>query len=325
MLDQPSAPAAPQTVTEEILHGLTARQKYLAPKFFYDQEGVRLFGEITRLPEYYLTRTETALLQAHGAALSAFCPAGGTLVEWGASDETKASFLLAPGHHIAAYVPIDIAASALTALASRLGMAWPDLTVHPIIAEFGDVVVLPPSLRRHGLLGFFPGSTIGNFTPPAAAAFLRGLRATLGPDAALILGADMVKDPALLLAAYNDAAGVTAAFNRNCLKHVNALTGSDFDPQSFTHQAIWNAQESRIEMHLRSQADQTVRLAGQDIVFSAGETIHTENSYKFTHTALMAMSAAAGYSIADQWQDKDRYYSLVLLRPMPDGTAAGGA
>lgn len=325
MLDQPQPAAAdvPSTaltsaaVAAEILPLLQAGQKSLPPKYFYDSEGVRLFGEITRLPEYYLTRSETALLGAHAGALAQFCPPGGALLEWGASDEGKALHLLQAGQgRIAAYVPVDISASALDALTRRLAAMRPDLALYPVVGDFAHLPPLPAALGRAGRLGFFPGSTIGNFTPAEAVDFLRRVHAVLGAGAALILGADMVKDIGRLLAAYDDAAGVTAAFNRNILRHLNALCGADFEPDAYAHAARWNAQHSRIEMHLVARRDQVVCIHGTSISIAAGESIHTENSHKYTQSHLAGLAAASGFAVAAEFLAPEGAFSLQVWRAL---------
>ena len=301
----------------EIVRGLSGARKTLPPKLFYDAEGCRLFGLITALPEYYPTRTEMALLEAHAGTLAA--PAGpvdgdAVLVEFGASDERKAEFMLATGR-FGAYVPIDIAEEALDALQARLAAARPTLVVRPVRADFTQALKLPATGRGRRL-GFFPGSTIGNMNPDEAVRFLASARDALaGPDgdALLVIGTDLRKSADRLRAAYDDAAGVTAAFNRNMLAHVNRIAGGDIDPASFDHRAVWNEAESRIEMHLVSRSDHTCRLAGRRIRFGAGETIHTENSYKHTEAGFLALAARAGWHGLEFRTDTDRLFGIHLL------------
>ena len=296
------------------LAGLSARPKTLPPVLFYDNAGCALFYRITGLPEYYLTRTELALLAVIARETAPLIARPAALVEYGASDEAKAAFLLdQPGAPFAAYVPIDIAASALDAMASRAHARWPDLAVLPIAADFLAPPRLPPALDGMARLGFFPGSTIGNLDPPAARRFLAGARAALGPGARLLVGVDLAKDPAILLPAYDDAAGVTAAFNRNLLVRLNREAGADFDPAGFDHRALWNAAEGRIEMHLVSRRAQRVRLAGTAIDFAAGETIHTENSYKHTLPGFAALARAGGWTPERVWTDPGQVFSVHLL------------
>jgi dimethylhistidine N-methyltransferase len=308
--DNPVAAAA--------LPGLLAARKTLPPLLFYDEEGCRLFYEITRLPEYYLTRTELALLERIAPDLAAAAPAGSTLVEYGASDETKAAMLLRQtigfGEPVfTAYIPIDIATPSLLALRGRLEARFPGLTVLPHTADFMRPVTLPA--RAEGpVLGFFPGSTIGNLEPGEATDFLRRARATLGPEARLILGFDCCQDPARLIPAYDDAAGVTAAFNRNLLVRLNREAGATFDPDGFVHRALWNAAEGRIEMHLISPDARAVQVAGRAIRFAAGETIHTENSYKYRPDRMRGLAAAAGWTPERTWTDPDGLFAIWLLR-----------
>ena len=294
----------PDTVAAA-LAGISATPKTLPPKLFYDPEGVRLFGLITQLPEYYLTRTERTLLQQIAPQLAALAPPGAALVEYGASDEAKGALLLdaLPGH-FNAYVPIDVAEDALAAMAARLRASHPRLAVHTLCADFTTSLALPEAVRHQPKLGFFPGSTIGNLTPPQAHAFLLQARAALGQGATLIVGTDLRKDPALLLPAYNDAAGVTTAFNLNVLTRLNREAGANFNLDLFTHAAIWNDAESRIEMHLVSHVRQDVMLAGQPIHFAAGETIHTENSYKHSVAAFQALARSAGWRQGVVWTDE---------------------
>ncbi len=300
-------------VAELALGGLTATPKTLPAKLFYDGEGCRLFYKITKLPEYYLTRTETVLLQS---IASQVVPDGfhdAALVEFGGSDETKARILLdRTDTPFTTYVSIDVAAPALSALQARLGQAHPGLTVVPIVADFMQPLCLPP--LGSARMGFFPGSTIGNLDPAAATEFLIAARLSLGRDAWFLLGADLRKSPALLLPAYNDAAGVTAAFNLNLLTRLNREAGADFDLGAFSHKAIWNDQESRIEMHLISTRDQVVRCGGQSIQFSEGESIHTENSYKHTPEKLMDIARCAGWETQRMWKDHAGLFGVFLLR-----------
>ena len=308
----------PGTVAALALAGLRTRRKTLPAQLFYDEAGCRLFYCITELPEYYLTRTELALLPHVAEEVAAYLPAPVALVEYGASDETKAGFLLdqqrAGAPVVAAYVPIDIAAPALAALSARLRRAQPGLAVFPVAADFLQPVVLPGEVRGLARLGFFPGSTIGNLDPGEARMFLAGVRAALGEGARLLVGADLRKDPSVLLPAYDDAAGVTAAFNRNLLVRLNREAGATFDLAAFDHRAVWNADEGRIEMHLVSRRAQTVQVAGEVVRFAEGETIHTENSYKYTVTGFAELAAVAGWQGERVWTDSAGLFSVHLLR-----------
>lgn len=299
------------------LSGLSRPQKTLPAKLFYDEEGCRLFYRITELPEYYLTRTERSLLpEAARQTLSLLRP-GTVLVEYGASDEGKAAFLLDAGaaeNPLVSYVPIDVAMPALAQMCERLAGAFPWLSVHPVVGDFMGEVTLPAGLAGQPRLGFFPGSTIGNLDPEEARWFLARARGTLGAGAHFLVGVDRRKDPAILLPAYDDAAGVTAAFNRNVLVRLNREAGADFDPDSFAHRAVWNDAESRIEMHLVSVRPQQVSVAGHRIAFDRGETIHTENSYKYGMEAFRALAADAGWRARQFWTDRHGLFAIFLLQ-----------
>ena len=312
--------AASRSVADAAIPGLTRQQKTLPAKLFYDEEGCRLFRLITELPEYYLTRTELALLAEVAPWVAAALPGAAVLVEYGASDETKADFLLrerdrAGAPMFAAYVPIDMAVAALQQMQARLRQKRPQLRMHPLAADFTDAVVLPGEVSSLYRLGFFPGSTIGNLDPLDVQGFLRQVRDTLGPMSRFLVGVDLRKDASVLIPAYDDAAGVTAAFNRNLLVRLNREAGADFDPNGFAHRAVWNDTESRIEMHLVSQRDQVVHLAGHIVRFSRGETIHTENSYKYAPERFAALAEAAAWRIAAMWTDPARLFALYLLEP----------
>ncbi|MGA9016647.1 MAG: L-histidine N(alpha)-methyltransferase [Acetobacteraceae bacterium] len=314
MRDDSALGLAAGSVADAALSGLLQPRKTLPAKLFYDEEGCRLFGRITELPEYYLTRTERSLLADVAPRVAALVGGPAVLVEYGASDEAKAEFLLREGA-FRAYVPIDVAEPQLEQMRLRLREKRPDLQVCVVPADFMDVVALPtqvPSLPR---LGFFPGSTIGNLDPMEALHFLERARGALGHDSWFLVGVDLRKDPAILLPAYDDAQGVTAAFNLNLLARLNRDSGADFDLSAFAHRVVWNDQESRIEMHLVSLRDQTVRVAGQAIHFASGETIHTENSYKYAPEHFAELAKNAGWHDVELWSDPARLFSLHLLEP----------
>lgn len=300
-------------VVADALAGLCAPRKTLPSKLFYDPEGCRLFGLITVLPEYYVTRTERALLEHVAPEVAAGVAEGAVLVEYGASDEAKALLLLDATPRFSAYVPIDVAGPELGLLAGRMTRSHPRLAVHPVTADFLAPLSLPDAVATRPRLGFFPGSTIGNLDPAAARAFLREVRATLGRGARFLVGADLRKDPARLVPAYDDAQGVTAAFNRNVLHRLNREAGADFEPDAFAHRALWNDALGRMEMHLVSRQTQEVRLGGRLIRFEAGETIHTENSYKHTVDGLRALAADAGWTGLRVWTDPEELFSIHLL------------
>ena len=298
------------SLLDEVLASLGQTQKTLPAKLFYDDEGCRLFGEITRLPEYYVTRTERDLLQQIVPHLPVL--PGCALVEYGGSDEAKALMVL-DQIGAAVYVPIDIAAGALQVLTDRLGKSRPDLLVAALATDFLQPFSLPPAVEQRVKFGFFPGSTIGNLDPVAAQSFLQQARSTLGLSAKFLVGVDLRKDPSILIPAYDDAQGVTAAFNRNLLVHLNHITGARFDPSSFEHRAIWNEESGCIEMHLVSTRAQSVLLADVPINFAAGEFIHTESSYKHTIDGFLAIAEPAGWSSEAVWTDKAGLFSIHLL------------
>ena len=308
------AAAMPATGAQEvddvgdILAGLSRRRKSLPSRLFYDDAGCELFARITRLPEYYVTRAEMDLLEAHAAAIVSDVAAGSVLVEYGASDENKgAALLLAAEGRLSAYLPIDIAGPALAALRERMRTSHPGLGVWPLEADFTAPLSLPAIPGTRARLGFFPGSTIGNFEPAAAVRFLGQARASLSDQAEeptrFVVGTDLRKASEVLVPAYDDAAGVTAAFNRNILRHVNRLTGAAFDPERFAHRALWNAAEGRVEMHLVSRLPQVVEVAGRPIAFAADEGIHTESSYKHTREGFLELARQAGWASDGFWTD----------------------
>jgi dimethylhistidine N-methyltransferase len=307
-----------QDVVAAALAGLLSPRKTLPPKLFYDEEGSRLFRCITELPEYYLTRTELGLLETLTPEVTAAMPAGAVLVEYGASDESKARFLLrardSSGAPICdAYVPIDVAAEGLQRARARLAKSHPRLRVHVLPTDFTHPVRLPGEFADMPRLGFLPGSTIGNFEPAEAQRFLVQVRETLGSRARLLIGVDLRKDPAVLIPAYNDAAGVTAAFNLNLLVRLNREADADFDLNAFGHRAIWNPTDSRIEMHLISRCEQVVHVAHRTIRFAANETIHTENSYKYTLEDFVTLANLAAWRACKVWTDNGGLFSVHLL------------
>ena len=299
---------------DDVLEGLSGPVKTLPAKYFYDAEGSRLFEEICELPEYYLTRTEIALLTKVAPEIAHHIPTGAALVELGSGASLKTRLLLDAAPHLGAYVPIDISESALSQAAASLARDYPDLAVMPVAADFTKVLTLPEAVRAHPLVGFFPGSTIGNFTPDEAATLLARARAMLGPEAAFLVGADLVKPIETLLRAYDDEQGVTAAFNRNLLHRINRDLEGDFDPSSFRHRALWNARESRIEMHLVSARSQYVSVGGERLSFAEGQSIHTENSYKFTEAMFAEIAERAGWRIETRWVSDAQPFAMFLLR-----------
>jgi L-histidine N-alpha-methyltransferase len=306
-------PPTDPEVVRMALDGLLAPRKTLPPSLFYDEEGCRLFYRITNLPEYYLTRTERGLLAEIAPLVAADVGPGAVLVEYGASHEEKAGFLLGYPAAFDRYIPIDVAAPELKRLSERMAQSHPVIVVQPVVADFMRPVALPALPPGTLVLGFFPGSTIGNLEPAAATAFLLRARESLGPGARFLLGADLRKSPSVLIPAYDDAAGVTAAFNRNLLVRLNREASANFDTSAFRHEARWNDRDSRIEMHLVSLRDQTVTLAGTPIAFAEGETIHTENSYKHTPDRLLALVRDAGWVPQKRWTDPAGRFGHFLL------------
>jgi dimethylhistidine N-methyltransferase len=316
MPDHSALTAAADSIMDAALSGLLQSQKTLPAKLFYDEEGCRLFGRITELPEYYLTRTERRLLADVAPRVAAMMPGPAVLVEYGASDEGKAEYLLNQriGEPVfPVYVPIDLAVAQLEQMRLRLHQRRPDLLICTVPADFMDVEVLPSVVPPLARLGFFPGSTIGNLDPPEARRFLRRAHLTLGRQAWFLVGVDLRKDPAILLPAYDDNTGVTAAFNRNLLARLNREAHAEFNLDSFAHRAVWNDEASRIEMHLVSLCDQVVSVAGHSIGFERGETIHTENSYKYAPEHFIALAEEAGWHSAETWTDPAGLFALFLL------------
>ncbi|KQP75450.1 dimethylhistidine N-methyltransferase [Methylobacterium sp. Leaf465] len=299
---------------DDVLAGLSAPQKFLSAKYFYDAAGSDLFEAITRQPEYYPTRTELGILDAQGAAIAATLPARANLVELGSGSTVKVRRLMVHRPDLAAYVPVDVSESFLRSEAEALARDFPNLTITPVAADFTRAFTLPAGLSDGPVAGFFPGSTIGNFEPPQATRLLAHFGRVLGAGATLIIGVDLVKEKAVLDAAYDDAAGVTAAFNRNLLVRMRSELGAEVDLDAFAHRAFFNPEASRIEMHLVSLKAQTIRIADRDIAFAEGETIHTENSYKYTVERFRALAAEAGWRAEAVWTDPGRLFSIHALR-----------
>ena len=302
---------------EAVLRGLGQNPKVVPARYFYDSAGSELFEEITRLPEYYLTRTEIALLAKHAPDIAAHTGSGDVVVEFGSGSSAKTPpFLKAVG--ASAHVPIDISAEFLAMAAADLAEKLPGLAVHPLAADFTQPLRLPPAVAGKQLLGFFPGSTLGNCTPRVAVDLLRSFAATLGPGAWLVIGLDLRKGRKALEAAYNDSDGVTAAFNKNVILRINAELGGTLDPDAFKHRAPWNARLGRIEMHLAARRDLAFEVLGRRFAMMKGETIHTENSYKWTRREALMLARAAGWEPVEAWTDDDRRFMVHLWRACPD-------
>jgi dimethylhistidine N-methyltransferase len=307
------AAEADSSFARDVIAGLTARPKRLSPKYLYDQAGAQLFEDITALPEYYLTRCELEILRERAGEMARFFPAGSALIEFGSGSSKKVRILLEAAPTIAAYIPVDISSEMLVQEAEELRRDYPRLAVLPVEADFTQPFSLPAQAAGMAHTGFFPGSTIGNFEPHEACAFLRHAGRMLGRGATLIIGVDLVKDVSVLNAAYDDAAGVTAKFNLNLLARINRELGANFDLASFSHEAFYNAERHRIEMHLASKKRQKVRVAGRAIEFRAGETIHTENSYKYTLDSFRALARGSGWNPVAVWTDAGANFSIHAL------------
>ena len=299
----------------DVIAGLSANEKTLAPKYFYDAIGSDLFEAICLTPEYYPTRTETALLKQIALEIAADIPESAALVEFGSGASEKTRVILDAAPQIAAYVPIDVSKDALEKAVAGLSLNYPELLVSPVAEDFTSPIELPAAAQVRVKVGFFPGSTIGNLTQDEAVRFLCSARRLLGDDARFIIGADLVKDEPTLLAAYDDAQGVTARFNKNLLRRINRELEGDFDVDAFDHLAIWNTEQSRIEMHLVSRRDQIVNAAKHTFAFRRGERLHTENSRKFTTDSFAHLVAQAGWSVTRQWISIAPRFAVFSLRP----------
>ncbi len=289
--------------------GLAQPQKVIPARYFYDQRGSELFEEITALPEYYPTRTEVGLLEDHGATIARMTGTGRVVVEFGSGSSVKTPLLL---RHVraSAYVPVDISADFLTASSADLAAAHPGLDVRPLAGDFTHPLALPADLADRPMLGFFPGSTIGNMAPAAAVDLLRAFRETLGAESRLVIGIDLKKNPRLLEAAYDDSAGVTAAFNLNLLHRINRELDGDIDIAAFEHRADWNAVLGRIEMHLVATRDLSFHAAGRRWTMAASETIHSENSHKYTLEEARLLARASGWEPVAAWTDTQSLFSV---------------
>ena len=299
-------------VREEVHAGLAATPKRLSPKFFYDEHGSELFEAITELPEYYPTRTEIGILEDRLEEIAALLGRGALLVEYGSGSSRKIRLLL-EGLEPVAYMPVDISRDHLLDAAERLAADFPGLEVHAVCADFTAPLVLPWRPPGSNVVAFFPGSSIGNFERPAAARFLAGVHATLGRGGRLLIGVDRRKDAARLEPAYDDAAGVTADFNRNVLVHLARELGGEVDPGGFDHRAFYDAEAGRIEMHLVARHAQEIRLGDACYHLAAGESIHTENSYKYAPEEFEALADGAGFDVLRHWTDAEELFSVFVL------------
>lgn len=302
--------------TREVVKGLKKTPKEMHPKYFYDEKGSQLFDKICELPEYYPTRTEQAIMADNIDGIIDRIGDNALLVEYGSGSSLKTRTLLNNLPHLAGYVPIDIAKEHLLNSVRDLATRYPFLRVLPVVADYESDFTIPMPYQPVGhVVAYFPGSTIGNFHPNHAIDFLRSIRAACGPESHLLIGVDLQKSPQVLQAAYDDSAGVTAAFNLNILAHLNRELGANFDLDQFAHEAIYNKKHNRIEMHLISQTEQTVWLSGEAIQFAAGEIIWTESSYKYTLISFAFIAAQAGYEVTEVWTDPQDYFSVQYLVP----------
>lgn len=310
-------PALDPVMRAEVLAGLALPQKSLPPKLFYDAAGAALFERICELDEYYLTRAELEILRAHVDEVAALMGPRCALVEYGSGAGVKVRLVLdalaAAGTPAAAYVPIDISREQLASVAAGLAADYPRVRIEPVCADYTSRVHLPPLAAGARCVAFFPGSTIGNFHPTEAAAFLRRVRRTVGPGGGLLLGVDRRKAARVLHAAYDDRAGVTAAFNLNILARLNRELDADFDLGAFRHRAVWSDRASRIEMHLVSAGAQTARVAGERVAFERGETIWTESSYKYDRPRLDRLVTEGGFCIERLWTDREERFWMAFL------------
>jgi dimethylhistidine N-methyltransferase len=304
----------------DVLLGLAQSQKAVPARWFYDDAGSQLFEDITRLPEYYPTRAETAILQERAGEIADLIGPGRAVVEFGSGSSVKTPLLLS-AIQPSAYVPLDIAGDFLRASSAALAAKFPGLPVYPVEADFMRRVELPGEVADLPKLGFFPGSTIGNMIARTATDLLRSMRETLGEGALLLIGMDLVKDERVLLAAYDDVAGVTARFNRNLLTRINRELDGDIPVEAFAHEARWNDPFARIEMHLVAREDVTFTVSGQTFAMRAGETIHTENSHKFTKRSSQLLLAAGGWEPRARWTDPEGQFSLLLAEARPPRSA----
>jgi len=297
---------------DEVLSGLAMRPKTINPKYFYDTRGSELFERITQTPEYYPTRTERALLKTHAAEIAEYCGQACVLLEPGSGSSEKVRLLL-PDLQPRAYVPMDIAAEFLHRCALELAAEFPCLTVHAMCADFARFLPRVGDLPEGRRVVFYPGSTLGNMHPEEARVFLKRVRQWVGENGALIIGIDLHKSTEVLNAAYNDAEGVTAAFNLNVLTHLNRLVAANFDPALYAHKAFYNESRRRIEMHLESQIAHIVRLGTHTVAIDEGECIQTENSYKYTLESFAHLAEGAGLQSKQIWLDEQGWYSLHYM------------
>jgi dimethylhistidine N-methyltransferase len=305
----------------DVLAGLSQTRKAVPARWFYDHRGSELFEEITRLSEYYPTRTEVGILAERGPEIARTVGPGRVVVEFGAGSATKTPLLL-DGLDAAAYVPVDISGEFLRESCSVLAQRYPDLPIHPVEADFLAPTPLPAAFDHAPRLGFFPGSTIGNMEPLAATDLLRSMHATLGQDSCLLIGMDRIKAPGVLTAAYDDAKGITAAFNLNLAERINRELDGTLPVEALRHRAIWNDTRARIEMHLEATRDIDFVAAGRSFTMKAGETIHTENSHKYDRRSAAMLLLAGGWEPRTIWQDAEDRFMVILAHAIGNELSA---
>ncbi len=299
---------------DDVINGLSQVQKTIPCRWLYDERGSELFEDITVQPEYYPTRTETGILSQYAAEIADHVGPHATVVEYGAGASVKTRILIDALEELSTYIPIDISAEFLQTSAALLQEDYPDLNIEPVVADFLSTVDLPEKSAEGARVGFFPGSTIGNLESSEITGFMQRAREDLGAGAQFVLGADLKKDPNILIPAYDDSAGITSEFNLNLLRRINTELDANFDVASFNHEARWNNDDARIEMHLVSEQDQSVEISGKTFDFRQDETIHTENSRKFEIDALKTLIGQCGWRMADSWVDKDSLFSVLLFK-----------
>lgn len=299
---------------DDVLRGLAASPKGLSPKWLYDARGSGLYELICEQPEYYPPRIETGLLERYGPEIASAIGPDALVFEYGAGSARKTSLLLAALARPAGYVPVDISRESLMLAAEALGRRFPRLPIRPVVADFTEPTTLPLDLPASRRVAFFPASTIGNFDPPDAVALLHRMALDAGPGGALVIGVDLPKDEATLVRAYDDARGVTAAFDLNLLARMNRELDGDFRLSAFRHRAIWDARRSRVEMHLESKEAQVVRVAGASFRFAAGETLHTESAYKWEPRAFDALAAIAGWRPERTFTDERAWFAVKVYQ-----------
>lgn len=325
LIEPPVTPAADGTLAAQfradVLTGLAQPRKTIPARWFYDHRGSELFEQITQLSEYYPTRTEVGILTERCAEIAHDIGPGRVMVEFGAGSATKTPLLLdcmTP----AGYVPIDISGDFLRESCAVLARRYPDLAIHPLEADFSDPAAIPAALADHPRLGFFPGSTLGNMEPFAAAELLRTMRATLGDGSLLLIGLDRIKSQEVLIAAYDDAQGITAAFNLNLAHRINRELGGTIPVEALRHRAIWNEGRARIEMHLEATCDIRFAVAGHTFAMRAGETIHTENSHKYDPRSAAMLLLTGGWDPQRTWHDQHEQFMVILARALDDALTA---